>query len=103
MGLKWVDSTEKIFEIATNSGAKDCFTHEKVYEIISSIEDFYKVKGQFDKYLNDIEYSGIEWIPNSYINLKNDQNEKIMHILESLEELDDVQNTFTNASLEINT
>ncbi len=94
---------EKIFEIATNSGAKDCFTHEKVYEIISSIEDFYKVKGQFDKYLNDIEYSGIEWIPNSYINLKNDQNEKIMHILESLEELDDVQNTFTNASLEINT
>ena len=36
----------------------------------------------------------------SELNLNSDQNEKILEILSALEELDDVQNIFTNANLE---
>ena len=53
-----------------------------------------------EKKLDNLEYSGIEWSPLSYLDLNKDQSEKIVEILESLEELDDVQNIYTNANLE---
>ena len=92
-------SEEEIFEMATNSGAKDCFNLDNHHEIISEKEDFYKVKSEFEKKLDNFQYSGIEWRPLSYLDLNKEQSEKIIEILESLEELDDVQNIYTNANL----
>ena len=90
---------DEIFEIATNSGAKDCFHLDNIHEIISEKEDFYKVKSIFEKKLDNFEYSGIEWRAINYLVLEKDQKKKIVEILESLEELDDVQTTYTNANL----
>ncbi len=90
---------EKIFEIATDSGAKDCLHLKNIHEIISEKEDFYKVKSLFEKKIDNFEYSGIEWRAFSYLDLNKEQNEKIIEIYELLEELDDVQNVYTNASL----
>ena len=93
-------SEDEIFEMATNSGAKDCFHLEKIHEIISDKEDFYKVKSLFEKKLDYFEYSGVEWRPLNYLNLDKEKSKKILEILMSLEELDDVQDTYTNAKLE---
>ena len=93
-------SEEEIFEMATNSGAKDCFNLDNHHEIISEKEDFYKVKSEFEKKLDNFEYSGIEWRPFRYLDLSEEQSKKILEILETLEELDDVQNTYTNANLD---
>ena len=93
-------SEEEIFEMATNSGAKDCLNLDNYHEVISEKEDFYKVKSEFEKKLDNFQHSGIEWKPLSYLNLNKEQSEKILEILESLEELDDVQNIYTNANLE---
>ena len=90
---------DEVFEIATNSGAEDCFHLENFHEIISKKEDFYKVKSVIEKKLNNFEYSGIEWRAISYINLNKQQNEKIIEILEALEELDDVQTVYINVNL----
>ena len=92
---------EEVFEIATTSGAKDCINLKKYHEIISEKEDFYKVKSEFEKKLDNIDYSGIEWRPLNYLslNLNKEQSEKIINTLESLEELDDVQNIYTNVNL----
>ena len=90
---------EQIFEIATNSEAKDCFNLDKYHEIICEKEDFYKIKSEFEKKLNDFEYCGIEWRPHNYLDLKKEQTEKITDIINSLEELDDVQNVYINANL----
>ena len=68
--------------------------------MISEKEDFYKVKSEIEKKINAIIYSGIEWRPISYLNLRKEQNEKILEIMNSLDNLDDVQNIFTNANLE---
>ena len=93
-------SEEEVFEMATNFGAKDCFNFDNYHEIISQKEDFYKVKNKFEKKLDNFEYSGIEWRPFNYLDLDKEQSKKILEILEFLEELDDVQNTYTNANLE---
>ena len=90
---------DEIFEIATNAGAKDCVSLENMYEIISEKEDFYKVKSEFEKKLDYFEYSGVEWRPLCYLNLDKEKSKKILEILMSLEELDDVQDVYTNAKL----
>ena len=38
--------------------------------------------------------------PLNYLNLTNEQSKKVVDILNSLEELDDVQKIFTNVNLE---
>ena len=92
---------EEIFEIATNSGAMDCFNLKKYHEIISDKENFYKVKNEFDKRFDKLEYSGIEWRPINYLNLnENEQINQVVKILEALDQFDDVQNVFTNVNLE---
>ncbi len=91
---------EKIFEIATNAGAKDCFNFDNYHEIISEKDDFYKVKSMFEEKLDNFKYSGIEWRPLNYLDLNKEQCEKIDEVIETLEELEDVQDIYTNANLE---
>ena len=42
-------SEEEAFEIAINSGAKDCISLKDFYEIITKKEDFYKIKTELEK------------------------------------------------------
>ena len=90
---------EEIFESAINVGAKDCINLNNVFEIITEKEDFYKIKTELEKKIETINYSSIEWRPINYVNITKDKSEKIIETLTALEELDDVQNIFTNANL----
>ena len=90
---------EEIFEIAINAGAKDCVSLDEIFEIITEKEDFYKIKTQLEKKIETFSYSSIEWRPLNFIDLNKDQSEQILEVLTALEELDDVQNIFTNANL----
>ena len=90
---------DELFEIAINAGAKDCLTLESIFEVITEKEDFYKVKIELEKKIDAFEYSSIEWRPLNYIELDKDQSNNVAEVLTSLEDLDDVQNIFTNANL----
>ena len=90
---------EEVFEIAINSGAKDCISLDEIFEIITEKEDFYKIKTELEKKIENFNYSSIEWRPLNYIDLNKDQSEQVFGVLAALEELDDVQNIFTNANL----
>ena len=91
---------EEIFEIAINSGAKDCLNLENIFEIITKKEDFYRIKTELEKKVKSFDYSSIEWRPLNYIELSEDQSKQIVEVLTNLEELDDVQNIFTNVNFE---
>ena len=90
---------DEIFEIAINAGAKDCVSLDEIYEIITEKEDFYKIKTELEKKIETFNYSSIEWRPLNYIDLDKNQSDQIIEVLTALEELDDVQNIFTNANL----
>ena len=90
---------EEIFEIAINAGAKDCIALESIFEVITEKEDFYKIKTELEKKINTFDYSSIEWSPLNYVDLDSKQSNNVAEVLTSLEELDDVQNIFTNANL----
>ena len=95
-------SEESMLEIAINSGAKDCFSFSETHEIITEKEDFYKVKSEVEKKVNNFKYSGVEWRPHNLIRLTSEQNEKIVQVLEALDDDDDVQNTFLNCNINTN-
>ena len=93
-------SEEEAFEIAISSGAKDCAKINGFHEIITEKADFYKIKTLLEKKIENFAYSAIEWRALNYLNLDKEQSIKMLEVLNSLEELDDVQNIFTNAKLE---
>ena len=90
---------EEIFEIAINAGAKDCINIGDIYEVITEKEDFYKIKTELEKRVTSLSYSSIEWRPHNYVNLEKNKSDELFEALTCLEELDDVQNIFTNANL----
>ena len=85
---------EEIFDIAINAGGKDCINLENVFEK----EDFYKIKIELEKKIETLNYCSIEWRPLNHVNLTKDKSEQLIEALSALEELDDVQNIFTNAN-----
>ena len=90
---------EEIFEIAINAGAKDCIIIKNIFEIITEKEDFYKIKTELEKRIETFIYSSIEWRALNYVDLDENGSKQIIDLLTALEELDDVQNIFTNAKL----
>ena len=90
---------DELFEIAINAGAKDCSTLDKIFEVITEKEDFYKVRTELEKKIDTFDYSSIEWRPHNYIELDKDQSNNAVEVLTSLEDLDDVQNIFTNVNI----
>ena len=91
---------EEIFEISINAGAKDCISSNGIYEIVTEKEDFYKIKNVLEKKVDSFIYSAIEWRPLDNLMINKEQREKLIEIVNALEELDDVQNIFTNANLQ---
>ena len=92
-------SEEEAFEIDINFGATDCIQKKDIHEIITKKEDFYKVKSELEKKIDNFDYSAIEWRPLNNLDLNKEKSKKIEEILNVLEDLDDVQNIFTNAIL----
>ncbi len=90
---------DDVFEIAINAGAKDCSETNEIYEIITKKEDFYKIKKLLEEKIDRIVYSAIEWKAMNYLDFDEEQSKKLILVLQSLEELDDVQNIFINANL----
>ena len=95
-------SDEDILELAIEAGAQDCKSNNDIHEIISKKEDFYKVKSIIEKKINEFNYSGIEWRPHNEMQITKEQSKKILQLLETLDDDDDVQNTFINCNIELN-
>ena len=93
-------SENEAFEIAIKFGAKDCFQINNFYEIVTNKEDFYKIKTVFEKKIDNFAYSAVEWRASNSLNFDKERSKKINEVLNALDELDDVQNIFTNAKLE---
>ena len=86
-------------ELAINSGANDCSSRQNYHEIICEKKDFYKVKNKIEEKISNLLYSGIEWRAHNLIKLPKEQKEKVITMLENLDENDDIQNIFINCEL----
>ena len=69
------------------------------HEIITDLKDFYSVKSSLEKKVKNFSYFGLEWRSKDTIYLNSEQKSKIVKMLVSLDDLDDVQNIFINAEI----
>jgi YebC/PmpR family DNA-binding regulatory protein len=95
-------SDEKIFELAIESGADECISHDEFHEIQCSMSEIYNVKKKLETVVANFISTEIEWIALNNANVDRDKQETVIDFLESLEDDDDVQNVFSNANFENN-
>jgi len=95
-------SENDIMELAINSGAEDCLFSDLHHEIISIKENFYKVKTQVEKKIQEFVSSGIEWLPINKISLDKEKTKSVLNFLELLEDDDDVQYVYANIEVDKN-
>jgi len=90
----------ELLELAINSGAEDCSSFQSYHEVIIKKDNFYNVKLNIEKKIQDFISAGIEWMPINKILLNEEKTKSVLNFLETLEDDDDVQNVYAN--LEIN-
>ena len=93
-------SEEKIFELAIDSGAKECISDNEYHEIHTNINEIYEVKKKLENEIPNFVSTELEWLPLNLISLNGDNKDNMIKFLEALDDEDDVQNIFTNAKFE---
>jgi len=97
---KNIISDNNILELAINGGAEDCSSNSFHHEIITLKENFYKVKVEIEKKVQDFVSSGIEWLPINKILLDQEKTKSVLNFLEILEDDDDVQYVYANLEVD---
>jgi YebC/PmpR family DNA-binding regulatory protein len=87
---------DKIFELAVDAGANDVITDPEVIEIIAPVEAFRRIHERLMGAEIHLDEAGLRMIPNQEIELGVQETLQVMRLVENLEELDDVQNVYTN-------
>ena len=89
-----------MFELAIESGANECFSHENFHEVHTANTEIYEVKNKLEKKIENFLSTEIEWVPLNTVNLSGEKKDNMIKFLETLDDDEDVQNIFTNAKFE---
>jgi YebC/PmpR family DNA-binding regulatory protein len=92
-------SDENIFELAIESGADECISHDEFHEIQCPVSEIYNVKKKLEKIVANFISTEIEWVPLNSVNITNDRRDNVIEFLETIEDDDDVQNVYSNVQL----
>ena len=98
--LKSEIDDEKIFELAIDSGASECLSHESYHEIQTKKNEIYDVKKGLEKSVTNFLSTDIVWSPINKTIMKEIYRPDFLKFLEILDDDDDVQNIFTNVNFE---
>jgi len=89
---------EAAMEAALEAGAEDVIPHDNgVVEIQTAAEDLAEVKAAINSVGIVTHSSEVTMLPSTTVDLDLTAAEKVLKITDALEDLDDVQNVFTNA------
>jgi YebC/PmpR family DNA-binding regulatory protein len=91
---------EKLMDVAIECGAEDIAVEDKVFEVVTLPENLSEVKEALDSQHIPIVSAEITMIPKTTIKVKGKEAEQIIKLLESLEELDDVQQVHSNFDID---
>jgi len=89
---------ETIMEAAMEAGAEDIQDKpdEGCIEVTTEFGDFFDVQDAFEKAALNAQVAEVTWLPENTIEVAGEEAEKLLRLVERLEELDDVQNVYAN-------
>lgn len=90
---------DDIFELAVEAGAEDIRQDDDLIEIFGKPNSFQAIADYLSKANIKPEDSGIKFLPKQEISLDTEQALKVMRVINNLEDLDDIQNIYSNLDI----
>ena len=91
-----VASGEAMFEAALEAGADDVVSNENGHEIYASQSNFGTVAKALEAKFGEPRKAAMTWRPQNTIAVDDEQGEKLIKLIDSLNDHDDVQNVYAN-------
>ena len=92
-------SEEDLMMLVLDAGAEDMQTTEEGYEITTSPEDYNAVEKALADNNIEVAMAELSLVPDNMITLSGEDAEKVQRMIDTFDELDDVQDVYTNADL----
>ena len=89
---------DDILEWSLEAEAKDVITEDEVYQVLTEPAKFEQVKNALESHGVTFISAEIEMVPQSYVDLTEEQYEKFEKFVDALEDLDDVEEVFHNVN-----
>jgi len=93
-------SEDEIMDIVLEAGAEDLHTEEDFFEVQTDLESFEPVRKALVAADLQIENASLQWIAKNTVNISGEDAEKVMKIIEAMEDSEDVQNVYSNADFD---
>ena len=88
---------DMLMTLALDNDCLDFVVNDDSYEIYTSYEDFIKMNNVLNENnITEFIMNETRYIPQNYISLNDEDKEKIYNLIETLEDLDDVQDVYHN-------
>ena len=91
-----VASAEAMFEAALEAGADDVVSGESGHEVYASPDRFGSVAKTLEQKFGEPRKAQLTWRPQNSVAVDDEQGEKLLKLIENLNEQDDVQNVYAN-------
>jgi YebC/PmpR family DNA-binding regulatory protein len=87
---------EKLLELALDAGAEDVKEEETEFEVITATADFETVRKAFDDAGLAYTVAEVGMIPKNTVKLEGKKAEQMLHLMEALEDNDDIAHVYAN-------
>ena len=91
-------SEDQLIEDLLSHEVKDIHTTEEFYEVLTDPKAIEEIKESLIRVNYKIENAEVEWVPKNTIDLDGEIKNKAYEFLSALQELDDVQDVYTNVA-----
>ena len=91
--------SDEIFESAVDAGAEDVVIGDDMIEIFAELSEFQAVQESLQSCGIGFASAELSMIPKNTLQLAPDQAIKVMRVIEALEDLDDVQQVYSNLDI----
>lgn len=89
---------DDMMEIVLDAGAEDIQGEDDFFEITSAVEDFESVRKAIVDTGLEVDNASLQWIAKNTVDVGGETAEKLMKMIDMVEDSDDVQNVFMNAN-----
>ena len=89
-------SADEMVEAAIEAGAEDVISDESGHQIITTTDTLHEVAKTLEAKFGEPRKSGMVWKPQNTVAVNDEAGEKILKLMEALDESDDVQNVYAN-------
>jgi transcriptional/translational regulatory protein YebC/TACO1 len=90
---------DELFELAVDAGAEDVVLGEDTVEVFADVHDFQGVQEALAAANIEMDVAELSMIPQTTMELPPEKGIKVMGLVDSLEELDDVEKVYSNLNV----